>query len=46
MCPALKEIDSSSNQSIKYCTFCKEGIKVPTKKGENNQIHLGIKGSV
>lgn len=33
MCSALKKMDISSNEGIKYCTFRNEGIKISKKKG-------------
>ena len=44
VCPPLQELTISSNEGTKYCTFPKEGIKMPKKKGGSNQIHLETRG--
>lgn len=43
MCSALKKMDISSNEGIKYCTFRNEGIKMSKKKERSCQIHLGTR---
>lgn len=42
MCPPLKELDISSNEGRNkvFCTFHKEVIKMPKKKGGSHQVHL------